>query len=68
VVYGVVFVALLVRFVRAWRGLAQLQRASSVVVAPVWQTNAAHWLGRVARRDPHLLVLWQVGIRPATGS
>jgi len=31
-------------------------------------TNAAHWLGRVARRQPHLLVLWQIGIRPATGS
>jgi RNA-directed DNA polymerase len=31
-------------------------------------TNAAHWLGRVARRDPHLFVLWQIGIRPATGS
>jgi hypothetical protein len=31
-------------------------------------TNAAHWLGRVARRDPNLLVLWQLGIRPATGS
>jgi RNA-directed DNA polymerase len=31
-------------------------------------TNAAHWLGRVARRDPNLLVLWQIGIRPATGS
>jgi RNA-directed DNA polymerase len=31
-------------------------------------TNAAHWLGRVARRDPNLFVLWQVGIRPATGS
>jgi RNA-directed DNA polymerase len=30
-------------------------------------TNAAHWLGRVARRDPHLFVLWQIGIRPATG-
>ena len=30
--------------------------------------NAAHWLGRVARRDPHLFVLWQMGIRPATGS
>ena len=29
-------------------------------------TNAAHWLGRVARRDPHLFVLWQIGIRPAT--
>jgi RNA-directed DNA polymerase len=31
-------------------------------------TNAAHWLGRVARRDPDLFVLWQNGIRPATGS
>ena len=30
--------------------------------------NAAHWLGRLARRDPNLLVLWQIGIRPATGS
>jgi RNA-directed DNA polymerase len=30
--------------------------------------NAAHWLGRVARRDPHLFVLWQMGIQPATGS
>jgi RNA-directed DNA polymerase len=31
-------------------------------------TNAAHWLGRVARRDPKLFVLWEIGIRPATGS
>ena len=31
-------------------------------------TNAAYWLGQVARRDPHLFVLWQMGIRPATGS
>jgi RNA-directed DNA polymerase len=30
--------------------------------------NAAHWLGRVARRDPQLFVVWQMGIRPATGS
>ena len=26
-----------------------------------------HWLGRVARRDPSLLVLWQLGIRPEAG-
>lgn len=26
-----------------------------------------HWLGRVARRDPNLLVLWQFGIRPEAG-
>jgi RNA-directed DNA polymerase len=31
-------------------------------------TNAGHWLGKVARRDPNLLVLWQIGIRPSTGS
>jgi group II intron reverse transcriptase/maturase len=31
-------------------------------------TNASHWLGKVSRRDPNLLVLWQIGIRPATGS
>jgi RNA-directed DNA polymerase len=31
-------------------------------------TNATHWLGRVARRAPELFVLWQLGIRPATGS
>jgi len=31
-------------------------------------TNAAQWLGRVARRDPPRFVLWRIGIRPATGS
>ena len=31
-------------------------------------SNAVHWLGQLARRDPNLLVLWQIGIRPATGS
>jgi hypothetical protein len=31
-------------------------------------THAVYWLGRVARRDPKLFVLWQLGIRPATGS
>ena len=30
-------------------------------------SNAVHWLGRIARREPTLLVLWQIGIRPATG-
>lgn len=28
--------------------------------------NAARWLGCVARREPNLLALWQLGIRPAT--
>jgi RNA-directed DNA polymerase len=31
-------------------------------------TNAVHWLGRIARRDPGLLVIWEIGIRPSTGS
>ena len=31
-------------------------------------TNAAHWLGRVARRAPQLFLHWQLGIRSATGS
>src|SRR3990172_48506 len=28
---------------------------------------ATHWLGGIARRDPNLFVLWQLGIRPAAG-
>jgi RNA-directed DNA polymerase len=31
------------------------------------QRKATHWLGRLARREPNLLYLWQIGIRPATG-
>jgi len=30
------------------------------------QRRATHWLGRVARREPSLLYLWQIGIKPAT--
>ena len=26
-----------------------------------------HWLGRIARRDPDLFVLWQLGVRPPAG-
>jgi hypothetical protein len=26
-----------------------------------------YWLGRIARRDPNLFVLWQLGIRPEAG-
>ena len=29
--------------------------------------RAVHWLGNVARREPNLFVLWEIGIRPATG-
>ena len=29
---------------------------------------AVHWLGRIAKRDPHLLVLWQLGVTPAAGT
>src|SRR3954452_21180655 len=28
---------------------------------------AMHWLGRIARRDPNLFVLWQQGVRPEAG-
>ena len=28
--------------------------------------RAVHWLGRIARREPGLLVFWQIGIKPAT--
>lgn len=27
-----------------------------------------YWLGRIARRDPNLFVLWQLGVRPEAGS
>ncbi len=30
--------------------------------------SSMHWLGRIARRDPTLLVLWQLRIRPEAGS
>jgi RNA-directed DNA polymerase len=26
-----------------------------------------HWLGQVARRQPHLFPHWQMGVRPAAG-
>jgi len=41
--YGVVVVILVIRFVRAWRGLTQLKRSSSPIVDPVWQTTLNHW-------------------------
>ena len=31
------------------------------------QRRATYWLGRIARRDPSLFVIWQMGIRPAAG-
>jgi RNA-directed DNA polymerase len=31
------------------------------------QRNATHWLGAVARREPGLFYMWQIGIRPPTG-
>jgi group II intron reverse transcriptase/maturase len=31
------------------------------------RTASIHWLGRLAQRDPNLLVLWQLGIRPSAG-
>jgi group II intron reverse transcriptase/maturase len=34
-----------------------------------WRRERAsmHWLGRIARRDPHLFVLWELGVRPDAG-
>jgi RNA-directed DNA polymerase len=34
-----------------------------------WRRERAsmHWLGRIARRDPHLFVLWELGVRPEAG-
>jgi len=29
---------------------------------------AAHWLGRIARRDPNLFAHWQLGVLPAAGA
>lgn len=29
---------------------------------------ATHWLGGVAKRQPHLFVLWQLGVTPAAGT
>ena len=61
------------RFYRsAFPVLRHLERA--LVAGRAGNTNGCgvdserHWLGRVARRDPDLFVLWQIGIRPATGS
>ena len=31
------------------------------------KTASVHWLGRLARRDPSLLYLWQIGIRLSAG-
>ena len=28
---------------------------------------STHWLGRIARRDPRLFVLWQLGVKPEAG-
>jgi hypothetical protein len=40
---------------RKYRRLRRRERASM------------HWLGRIARRDPKLFVLWQLGMKPAAG-
>jgi RNA-directed DNA polymerase len=31
------------------------------------ERKAAHWLGRIAKRDPNVFVLWKLGIKPAAG-
>ena len=34
-----------------------------------WRRERAsvQWLGRIARRDPHLFALWEFGVRPEAG-
>jgi group II intron reverse transcriptase/maturase len=32
------------------------------------ERESMHWLGRIARRDPNLFVLWQLGVKPEAGS
>lgn len=29
--------------------------------------RATHWVGRIARREPHLFAHWRLGVRPAAG-
>ena len=31
------------------------------------EREAMHWLGGIARRDPGMFVLWQLGVRPEAG-
>ena len=31
------------------------------------QRRAAHWLGRIAQREPNLFAHWKLGVRPAAG-
>jgi hypothetical protein len=64
------------RFYRSrWKGvLRHLDRA--LVAWACWKYRrfrrreraAAHWLGRIARRDPNLFAHWQLGVRPAAGA
>jgi group II intron reverse transcriptase/maturase len=32
------------------------------------ERESMYWLGRIARRDPNLFALWQLGVRPEAGS
>ena len=32
------------------------------------ERESMHWLGRIARREPNLFALWQLGVRPEAGS
>ena len=50
------FAALLARWARRkYKRFRRRERASM------------YWLGRIARRDPKLFVLWQLGVRPEAG-
>lgn len=32
------------------------------------ERESMHWLGRIARREPNLFALWQLGVKPEAGS
>ncbi len=32
------------------------------------ERESTYWLGRIARRDPNLFALWQLGVKPEAGS
>ena len=63
------------RFYRSWcvQVLRHLDEALAAWVRRKFkrfrrrERASVHWLGRIARREPHLFVHWQLGIRPAAG-
>ena len=49
------------------RGPGRMGATEVQAVSSVGSARRMHWLGRIARRDPKLFVLWQLGVRPEAG-